>query len=124
MNEISVNAVSKTDPSAGAVKAYEMRGLPVTERPAAEPGQGVQNVTAAQTSGVQQPRQTTPEKPAQTPPKSMTNGSDCFLKFRVDEKTRDVTVYVIDRATKRVLRSIPPEELNTLQAGDLLELLA
>jgi uncharacterized FlaG/YvyC family protein len=31
---------------------------------------------------------------------------------------------VIDRETKRVLRSIPPEEMNKMQSGDLLEFLA
>jgi uncharacterized FlaG/YvyC family protein len=54
----------------------------------------------------------------------ITNLSDVFLKFKVDEKTRNITVYVIDRETKRVLRSIPPEEMNKMQSGDLLEFLA
>jgi len=124
MSDMSVNPVSKVDPGSGAARAYEMRGLPVSERPAAEPGQGMQTAPAAHTPAVQQNRPPGPEKASQAPVKSMAAASDVFLKFRVDEKTRDVTVYVIDRATKRVVRSIPPEELNTLQAGDLLELLA
>jgi uncharacterized FlaG/YvyC family protein len=42
----------------------------------------------------------------------------------VNEETKQVTVYVVDRESKRVIRSIPPDELNNLQAGDLVELLA
>lgn len=50
--------------------------------------------------------------------------SDTFLKFTVDKKTNDVTVYVVDRASHTVVRSIPPNEVNNLKAGDLLKLLA
>ena len=50
--------------------------------------------------------------------------SDTFLKFTVDKKTNDVTVYVVDRASHVVMRSIPPNEVNNLKAGDLLKLLA
>jgi uncharacterized FlaG/YvyC family protein len=49
---------------------------------------------------------------------------DVFLRFQVKEDTHDVTVYVVDRTSKRVVRTIPPEELNNLNSGDLLELLA
>lgn len=123
MNELNVNALAKVDPGSGAARAYEMRGAPVSERPAAEPLHGVQS--AANRTQVQQAQAVQQSKPpAAEKPKVSANSSDVFLKFRVDEKTRDITVYVIDRATKRVVRSIPPEELNSLQAGDLLELLA
>jgi uncharacterized FlaG/YvyC family protein len=50
--------------------------------------------------------------------------ADVSLRFRVDEKTKNITVYIVDRESKRILRSIPPEELNKLQAGDLLQLFA
>lgn len=46
------------------------------------------------------------------------------LKFRIDDETNEVTVYVIDRTSKQVLRTIPPEEIKNLKAGDLVELLA
>ena len=52
------------------------------------------------------------------------NGSDITIHFRVDEKTKDLTVFVVDRKSKRVLRSIPANELNNLSAGDLLKLTA
>ncbi len=50
--------------------------------------------------------------------------SDTFLRFMVDKKTNDITVYVVDRASRRIMRSIPPTDVNNLKAGDLLKLLA
>jgi uncharacterized FlaG/YvyC family protein len=52
------------------------------------------------------------------------NGSDITIHFRVDEETKDLTVFIVDRESKRVLRSIPSDELNKLSAGDLLKLTA
>jgi uncharacterized FlaG/YvyC family protein len=40
----------------------------------------------------------------------------------VDRQTKHITVFIVDRESKRVLRSIPPEELNKLQPGDLVEM--
>jgi uncharacterized FlaG/YvyC family protein len=42
----------------------------------------------------------------------------------VDEETQQLTVFLVDKATRRVIRSIPASELNKLQAGDLLKLTA
>lgn len=50
--------------------------------------------------------------------------SDVVLKFMVDKETNDLTVFVVDKVSKRVLRSIPPDELNKLDSGQLLEILA
>lgn len=50
--------------------------------------------------------------------------SDYHLKFKFDSDTNQVTVYILDRSTKEVVRTIPPEELSNLRAGDLLELFA
>jgi uncharacterized FlaG/YvyC family protein len=50
--------------------------------------------------------------------------ADTFLRFMVDKKTNDITVYIVDRASNRIMRSIPPNEVNNLKAGDLLKLLA
>ena len=46
------------------------------------------------------------------------------LHFSVDDETQELTVFIVDRSSKRVLRSIPPNELYKLQAGDLLKLTA
>ncbi len=50
--------------------------------------------------------------------------SDIRLRFLVDAQSKEVTVLILDRASKRVLRTIPPEELTQLSAGDLVELFA
>jgi uncharacterized FlaG/YvyC family protein len=58
----------------------------------------------------------------------MSSNPDAFnnvrLHFRVDPKTHEVTVLMVDKATHRVVRSIPPEELGKLKEGDLVELFA
>jgi uncharacterized FlaG/YvyC family protein len=52
------------------------------------------------------------------------NYSNVSIHFRLDDKTNELTVFVVDRKTKRVLRSIPASELQKLNAGDLLKLTA
>ena len=44
------------------------------------------------------------------------------IHFRVDDKSNNVTVFLVDRKSKKVLRSIPASELQKLQIGDLLKL--
>ena len=44
------------------------------------------------------------------------------LHFKIDAQTHEVTVLVLDKNTREVIRTIPPEELNQLQQGELLEL--
>jgi len=63
-------------------------------------------------------------KPAETALPVTNAHSNVFLKFRVDEKTNDLTVFVIDRASRQVLRTIPSDELTHMHSGDLLKLLA
>jgi uncharacterized FlaG/YvyC family protein len=50
--------------------------------------------------------------------------ADFTLEFQVDESSKDVTVYILDRSSHEVVRTIPPEELNHLNPGDLLQLFA
>ncbi len=70
------------------------------------------------------PAQPKPVKPEEKPVLPVNNGDNVSIHFRVDRKTNNITVFIVDRETKRVLRSIPPEELNKLKVGDLLELTA
>jgi uncharacterized FlaG/YvyC family protein len=49
---------------------------------------------------------------------------DVELKFVRDDNSNQMTVYVVDRTTKSVLRSIPPEDIGKLNVGDLLEITA
>ena len=69
-----------------------------------------------------------PEKAARpveaTPAALVGNASNIALQFRVDEKTKDVTVFVVDQVSKKVLRSIPASELAKLGAGELLKMTA
>ncbi len=46
------------------------------------------------------------------------------LKFKVDPKTNEVTVMMVDNASKRVVRTIPPDELRQMKEGDLVQLTA
>jgi hypothetical protein len=46
------------------------------------------------------------------------------LKFQVDNQTHEVTVLVLDRASRQVVRTIPAEEIRKFRNGDLLELFA
>jgi uncharacterized FlaG/YvyC family protein len=48
--------------------------------------------------------------------------ADLRLKFRVDPDSNDVTVLIMDKATDKVIRTIPPEELKNLREGGLIEL--
>ncbi len=53
-----------------------------------------------------------------------TNLANISVHFQVDEQSNEMTVFVIDRASRRVLRSIPASELSKLQVGELLKLTA
>jgi uncharacterized FlaG/YvyC family protein len=49
---------------------------------------------------------------------------DINLRFRVDQKTQDVTVFLLNQQTREVIRTIPPNELSKLKPGDLVNLFA
>lgn len=70
------------------------------------------------------PDQTVPQKQKEDQPALANSLADVSIHFRIDEKTRDLTVFIVDRKTKRILRSIPPSEVHNLRAGDLLKLTA
>jgi len=111
MKDLSVNSTARIE--------QEVR--PVQSQPASPPVQGVQTGAA---NPAQSAKPAAPEKPSENAAVSQSSMADVFLKFRVDEKTRDVTVYVVDRASKQVVRTIPPKEMKNLKAGDLVSLLA
>lgn len=82
------------------------------------------NVTARVNQAASLPASETVERPKTPERAPVGRSSDVYLRFQVDEQTRDVTVFVVDRSSRSVLRTIPPDELNKLRAGDLLELFA
>jgi uncharacterized FlaG/YvyC family protein len=48
--------------------------------------------------------------------------SDIQLKYRVNPDTKELTVMVVDKASHKVIRTIPAEEIKNLNAGDLIQL--
>lgn len=44
------------------------------------------------------------------------------LRFRIDPNTHAITVLIVDPATRRVVRSVPPEALHKMSQGELVEL--
>ena len=52
------------------------------------------------------------------------SGQNISLRFQVDDKTNDVTIFVVDHQAQKVLRTIPPGEMSTLSPGELLKLSA
>ena len=146
MSDYSINPISIVRPAeAGAVPS---RAEPVgpaygnASRPNAQGGTEAEPLKlgpAAQADlSNARPSSTLPDSPAaklaaQTdkapqgkadarPTLPITNGGNVTIRFRVDSQTNQVTVFVVDRVSKRVLRSIPPEEVGKLLAGDLIEL--
>jgi uncharacterized FlaG/YvyC family protein len=49
---------------------------------------------------------------------------DVSLKFEIDRKTHDVTILILDRSTRQVVRTIPPDEMSKMDPGELLQLFA
>lgn len=71
--------------------------------------------------------QARPPEKIESQPKAATSNTanslaNVSIHFRVDDKTNDVTVFLVDRKSRKVLRSIPANELQKLQIGDLLKL--
>ena len=133
----SVSAVVRTQeaqpaaPQTGVMPAFPLR---------AERGERPDPVVAGQKQGLQTPAALDPTAPKPVVQKAaeqkaavdaqekkalpINNMDSVMIRFSVDEKTKNITVYVIDKVSKRVVRAIPPEDLNKMQAGDLLQLLA
>jgi uncharacterized FlaG/YvyC family protein len=59
------------------------------------------------------------------PPKKTLAGttSDISLRFEVDSQNHELTIYILDKANKKLLRTIPPDELKNLPTGELKDLL-
>ena len=63
-------------------------------------------------------------KQAESFPEQIGNSSNISVHFRVNDDTNELTVFVVDRENKKVLRTIPSSEFSKLNAGDILELTA
>ena len=61
---------------------------------------------------------------AENESEQITNPSSVSVHFRVNDDTNELTVFVVDRNSHRVLRSIPISEFYKMKAGELLKLAA
>ncbi len=107
MSDISLSSVSWADPN---------------ER-VAQPENSPEAASQAQKSQAQ-PEAAKVEAGGSNADQMLHSANDVTIKFKIDEKTQDVTVYLLDRASRKVVRTIPPEEISRLNPGDLLELFA
>jgi len=129
MSENSINSISNV-PSVQMPVQVEAVATPKLGAPAqAKPAAQVQAEALARTEASEAPRLGAPAepRPASADEKSnlpVSNGSNVSIHFRIDDETNELTVFVVDQKSKRVLRSIPANELAKLQAGDLLRLTA
>ncbi|NTU61608.1 MAG: flagellar protein FlaG [Caldiserica bacterium] len=64
------------------------------------------------------------EQKASEPTSAPVLNGDVRLKFIVDGKTNDVTVLVLDKASRQIIRTIPTDELKNLTQGDLVSIFA
>jgi uncharacterized FlaG/YvyC family protein len=51
---------------------------------------------------------------------SSLNGRQTNLKFSVDAETNQVTIMIMDKATNKVISTIPPDKIKDIPPGDLL----
>ena len=63
-------------------------------------------------------------KPAPPAAPAANDMADVSIYFRVNDQTKELAVFVIDRNSKQVLRSIPASEFNSMPAGELLRITA
>ncbi len=49
---------------------------------------------------------------------------DVTLRFEIDSQTHDVTILILDKSSRQVVRTIPPEEMARMDPGELLQLFA
>jgi uncharacterized FlaG/YvyC family protein len=107
MNQSSVKPVSAVQPSDGNALSKLLTS--------------VQAETAIQNRS-KNARQEKLESEAKNESGESVSLANVSIHFRVDEKTNKITVFLVDRQTKKVLRSIPASELQKLQIGDLLKI--
>jgi uncharacterized FlaG/YvyC family protein len=89
--------------------------------PAAQP---VQTQTAAQVKAPPPKTEAEPKETKTVEAKPAVMNDNVSLKFIVDKESNNITVLVLDKSNSKIIRAIPPEELNQFKEGDLLSLFA
>jgi uncharacterized FlaG/YvyC family protein len=64
------------------------------------------------------------DKKAESQKHTAALSGDISLRFLVDDDTHAITILVVDRASQKVIRSIPPEEMGKFQGGNLFDYFA
>ena len=113
MNENSLQAVSRVE-YADSTRAITQVGQTDAAAAAQAASTAAAVRPAREKNGVEEPKR----QPI------LSNLSDVRLKFQVDPETNDVTVLVLDKASKKVIRTIPAEDIKKLNEGDLFGLTA
>ena len=127
MSDNSISALNSVRPAEQGVPARSSAALQSDSVAAARLAVNTRQAAVQEKSSAQEktPVQDKAPRPVETAPAALVgNVSNIALQFRVDEKTKDVTVFVVDKASKKVLRSIPASELAKLGAGELLKMTA
>jgi uncharacterized FlaG/YvyC family protein len=65
-----------------------------------------------------------PKQQMENEPAPISGSSNVSVHFRVNDDTHELTVFVVDRENKKILRTIPASEFSKLNAGDILRLTA
>jgi uncharacterized FlaG/YvyC family protein len=81
-----------------------------------------QQVKAPVEEPVEQERSST--KPVEKEPERINVSSNVSVHFRVNDETNELTMFIVDRENKQVLRTIPASEFYKMPAGELLKLAA
>lgn len=68
----------------------------------------------------QKSRPAVKQQAAKTAYASNVTGANTKLQFRVDDKTNDVTIMIMDKETDKVIRTIPPEAIKDIPTGQLM----
>ena len=105
MSENSINPISHVQPAA-------VSGMP--PKP--------QVVKTAAEEVADQDR--SPKLQTEQEPAPISGASNVSVHFRVNDDTHELTVFVVDRENKKILRTIPASEFSKLNAGDILRLTA
>ncbi|HET9905628.1 MAG TPA: flagellar protein FlaG [Anaerolineales bacterium] len=105
MSENSINPISHVQPAA-------IGGMP--------PKPQVVKTAVEEVSDSDKP----PQQQTEHEPAPASSASNVSVHFRVNDDTHELTVFVVDRENKKILRTIPASEFSKLNAGDILQLTA
>jgi len=111
-------SVGPTEPVTGQAS------IPVYADNKAAEAQSIARAAAQANAPAAEPAQARPAPAADAHKAAGPGPTEINVRFRIDEKTRDVTVFMLNRATREVIRTIPPSELAKLTPGDIVNLFA